>query len=82
MHVLHLPPGHLWRTAVRAAALAALLTAFVLLAAESVGPGDTSSAGGVATTAVAPAEPVRPPLAPRTVFNTPLQSPLAQLGAP
>jgi hypothetical protein len=83
MQVLHLPPRHLWRITAVAALLAVALTGIIILAIGEIGSGGQSSAGsgaGVSSGPVAaPAEHVRVPLSPRTVFNSPLRNPLDEL---
>jgi hypothetical protein len=87
MHVLTLPPRHLWRTTLLAALLALALT--VLLAA-ALGPGTSHRGSAPATASATPAPttaapatttPVRPPLAPRPQWLAQPVTP-PSLGAP
>lgn len=78
MHVLHLPRHSLWRITAIAAVLAVLLTAILLPAVDDLASSSGSAPAGSPSWGAV--EPVRPPLAPRTVFNEPLQNPLVHLG--
>jgi hypothetical protein len=87
MHVLHLPPRHLWRISALAALLTVTLTGIIVLAVGQVGPSSDSSAGGTSDRVSSSApelatQHVRSPLAPPTVFNQPLASPLSTFISP
>ena len=77
MYALPSPSRRLPRFPIRTALLALALTAIVLMAGAARGARDGSPAGS-ASPPPAP-EVVRVPLAPPTVFDRPLRSPLSRL---